>query len=320
MSKRYKHLTRRERDRIAVLTSRGVSIREVARELGRSPATISRELRRHTAEGEEYLPSQAHQEYQAQWSECHRRARLKEPAIRIYVRRKVGLGWSPEQIAGRLWEEKRLEISHEAIYQWIYAEARELIPHLPRAKPKRVSRRYRKHSRPRIPGRVSIWERPREVEDREQIGHWEVDTIHARGSKAVLVILTERKTRLMKLRYLPSRTALGVDGAIVRALGQYPRELRRTLTYDNGTENSQHRKTNATLGTQSYFCDPQAGWEKGTVENTIGLVRRYFPKNRSLDQVSAKEVQKVEKKLNNRPRKCLQFLTPKEAFQAARCT
>jgi IS30 family transposase len=227
---------------------------------------------------------------------------------------------SPEQVAGRIPLETGDTISHEAIYQWIYTEARELIRYLHRGRPKRVSRRYRKHSRPRIPGRISILERPAVVETRTESGHWEVDTIHSRGGEAVLVILTERKTRLVKLSYLPRRTALGVDTAIVRRLSQYPASLRRTLTYDNGTENSQHQKTNATLGTQSFFCHPQHGWEKGTVENSVGLVRRFFPKGTNFDQVTSEEVKWVERRLNRRPRKCLQFLTPTEAFRQERCT
>ena len=319
MSRHYKHLNREERDRLGILYAQGVSIRTIALELGRSPATVSRELRRNSGGGG-YLPGQAHRAARKRISRSHHRPRLKDPAIRAYVRRKIRCGLSPEQVAGRIARDTKSTVSHEAIYQWIYAEARELIRFLHRSRPKRVSRRYRKHSRPRIPGRISIVERPAVVETRSEPGHWEVDTIHSRGGEAVLVILTERKTRLVKLSYLHRRTARGVDAVIVRRLSQYPPALRKTLTYDNGTENSQHQKTNATLGTQSFFCHPQHGWEKGTVENSVGLVRRFFPKGTNFDQVTTDQVKQVERRLNRRPRKCLRFLTPTEAFHRERCT
>lgn len=319
MSRQYKHLSRRERDRIAILHAQEVPIRGIARELDRSPATVSRELRRNTHHGD-YLPGDAHRSADVRWSRSHQRSRLKGPTIESYVRRKIQSGLSPEQIAGRISIETENSISHEAIYQWIYAEAKELIRHLHRGRPKRVSRRFRKHSRPRIPGRISILQRPTVIETRTESGHWEIDTIWSRGGVAILVILTERKTRLVKLSHLPRRTALGVNAVIVRKLSQYPASLRKTLTYDNGTGNSQHQKTNATLGTRSFFCHPYHAWEKGTVENTVGLVRRFFPKGTNFDQVTPEEVKLVERRLNRRPRKCLQFLTPNEAFRLERCT
>lgn len=319
MPKLYKHLSLRERDQIGILHAQGVPIRGIARELDRSPGTVSRELRRNAYNGH-YLPGDAHRSADVRWCRSHQRPRLKDPAIESYVRRKLRSGLSPEQIAGRISIETEGSISHEAIYQWIYTEAKELIRYLHRGRPKRVSRRFRKHSRPRIPGRISILKRPAVVETRTESGHWEIDTIWSRGGVAILVILTERKTRLVKLSYLPRRTALGVDAAIVRKLSQYPASLRRTLTYDNGTENSQHQKTNATLGTRSFFCHPYHAWEKGTVENSVGLVRRFFPKGTNFDQVTPEEVKRVERRLNRRPRKCLQFLTPTEAFRRERCT
>lgn len=250
----------------------------------------------------------------------HRRPRLKAPALREYVRRKLRQGWSPEQIAGCLPnDELDLLISHEAIYQWIYAENRSMIVHLTRGHRKRRSRRFRKHSRSLIPSRVSIQERPAEVNKRQQVGHWEVDTVHSRGGEAVLAVLAERKTRYVKIQHLPLRSAKGLHLSIVRVLSQYPQHVRRSLTYDNGTENCAHLQTNVALGTQSYFCEPYHSWEKGTVENSIGLIRRYFPKGTNFTQVSNSQVQKVEKQLNSRPRKCLNYQTPAEAFRKECC-
>lgn len=319
----YKRLSIEERDRIAIWRGEGRSIRAIASQLGRDPSTVSRELRRNARgeRGEDYLPHLA--QWAAEWrmSHRHRRPRLKAPALRDYVRRKLRQGWSPEQIAGWLPnDELDLTISHEAIYQWIYTEARAMIAHLVRGHRKRQSRRFRKHSRSLIPSRVSIQERPAVVSERQQVGHWEVDTVHSRQGEAALAVLAERKTRYLKIRHLPLRSAKGVRLAVVRALSQYPPHLRRSLTYDNGTENCDHLKTNAALGTRSFFCEPYHSWEKGTVENSIGLIRRYFPKGTDFAQVSKNQVRWVEKQLNHRPRKCLNYQTPAEAFRKERCT
>lgn len=319
MPKSYKHLSRDERVLLAEYKKQGLSIREIARRLDRDPSTLSRELRRNADQG--YLASRAQKKAEQRWQDCHRRPRLKSSDLRAFVRRKLKQGWSPEQIAGRLRHEKREgRVSHEAIYQWVYNEARELYPCLARAHRKRLSRRFRKHSRSTIPGRVSIRERPAEIGTRQQAGHWEIDTIHSRTPGAVLLIATERKTRYLRLRKLMVRRARGLCRVLIQALGAYPPKMRRTLTYDNGHENLEHLKINIALGTRSFFCDPYQSWQKGTVENSIGLIRRYFPKTVDFAELSEKEIKWVERRLNDRPRKCLNYQTPKEAFKAECCT
>ena len=324
MPKPYRHLSQRERDMIAVLRSRGETLRAIARRLGRDPGTISRELRRNSPPVYRgyYLPHKPQARARRRWQDTHGRPRLKTARLAAYVRNRLLAGWSPELISGRL---RRLKlggrVSHEAIYQWIYLSHRDLIVCLARAHRKRLPRGHsRKHRRSHIPGRISIARRPARVARRNQAGHWEVDTAVSRRGPAALAVAAERKTRYTRIRRLPRKTARALAVALNRTLAQYPSRLRLSLTYDNGAENTDHRRVNAVLGTRSYFCAPFHSWEKGTVENTIGLVRRFFPKGTDFTRLPAHAITRVERWLNNRPRKCLNYQTPAEAFRRERCT
>jgi len=317
----YTHLTSHERDVLAVLRSNGHSLRQIAAVLRRAPSTLARELRRnappiHTGY---YLAHKAQHRAETRNCRAHQRRRLKHPSLRRYVAQRLRGGWSPELIAGR-WRRRHPEqpISHEAIYQWVYAEARHLIPCLVRAHRRRKPRGYsRKHRTTHIPSRVSIRQRPAHILWRRHVGHWETDTMISRASAVALQVTVERTARYTRLAQLPKRGAHEMRVALTRRLSRYPRPLRQTLTYDNGSENTEHVQTNAVLGTRSYFCEPFHSWERGTVENTIGLVRRFFPKQTDLAQLSRAQVQSVERWLNHRPRKCLGFRTPAEVFTAA---
>jgi len=317
----YTHLSHHERDLLAVLRSQGHSLRHIAHALGRTPGTVSRELRRNAPPVYTgyYLAHKAHQraEERARQARCHRR--LKSAVIRRAVVRGLRRGWSPELIAGRLKRRRPHQaISHEAIYQWVYTEARQCIPLLVRAHRRRKPRGYsRKHQHTHIPARVSIRQRPASVLGRRRIGHWETDTMVSRRSLQALQVTVERKTRYARLAPLTRKGAREMSTALTRRLSRYPQGMRRSLTYDNGSENTEHQRTNRVLGTRSYFCEPFHSWERGTVENTIGLVRRFFPKQTDLAQISKNRVQSVERWLNHRPRKCLGFQTPAEVFKAA---
>lgn len=320
----YQHLSAEERDIIAVLRSEGKSIRTIALALGRVPSTLSRELKRNAPPINTgyYLPHRAHARAILRNQASHRRPRLKTAAIRSYVRWGIQKGWSPELTAGR-WNKKHPEssISHEAIYQWIYTEERSLIPCLTHAHMRRKRKgQGKRHKSLHIPHRKAITERPEIVQTRTEAGHWEPDTVISRQSKAALLVTVERKTRYAKLRKLKAKAAKDVRIALNRTLSQYPEHLRRTLTYDNGSENVEHEKTNKVLKTSSYFCAPYHSWEKGTVENTIGLVRRFLPKKTDFSSVTIADLRRIENWLNNRPRKCLQFRTPAEAFREECCT
>lgn len=324
MPKSYQHLSQRERDMIAVLRSRGESLRAIARRLQRDPATISRELKRNSPPVHRgyYLPHKAGARATARWQTTHRRPRLKSARLLAYVRQRLLAGWSPELISGRL---KRLDlggrVSHETIYRWIYAEARDLIRCLARSHRRRLPRGHsRKHRRCHIPGRIPITRRPRRVNARRQAGHWEVDTAVSRRGPAVLAVAAERKTRYTRICRLKRKTARALAVALNRTLAQYPARLRLSLTYDNGSENTEHRHVNAVLGTRSFFCAPFHSWEKGTVENTIGLVRRFFPKGTDFTRLPVRAIKRVERWLNHRPRKCLDYQTPAEALRRECCT
>jgi IS30 family transposase len=324
MPRTYRHLSQRERDLIAVLKSRGESLRAIARRLKRDPGTISRELRRNSPPVHRgyYLPHKAQARARARWAATHRRARLKTARLAAYVRQRLAAGWSPELISGRL---KRLKlgasVSHETIYRFIYAEARELIHCLARSHRRRLPRGHsRRHRKSHIPGRISIGQRPARINRRRQAGHWEVDTAVSRAGPAALAVAAERKTRYTRLKRLPRKTARQLRVALNRSLSHYPARLRRSLTYDNGPENTEHQVINAALGTRSYFCEPFHSWEKGTVENTVGLVRRFYPKGTDFTRLPARAIKRLERWLNHRPRKCLDYQTPAEAFRRECCT
>lgn len=319
MNQSYKHLSLNEREKIAIWRGKGLSLREIARRLGRDPGTISRELKRNAPpiRPGRYLPIRAHLRSDDRNRRSRTHQRLKKPQIRRYVLKKLSLGWSPEQIAGRLpLEHPKLSISHEAVYQFIYYEARNLIPLLTRAHRKRLKRWHsRKHCKSHIPQRVPITRRPAIVKTRGQFGHWEADTAVSRQSKAALLVAVERKSRLVKLAPLARKGSSETRSGLNRRLARLPQGLRRSITYDNGSENVEHLRVNQVLKTRSYFCLPFHSWEKGTVENSIGLVRRVYPKKTDFAIIPPEDLLRLERLLNHRPRKCLHFKTPAEVFR-----
>jgi IS30 family transposase len=316
----YSHLTPDERDILANFRARGYSLRKIARLLKRHPSSLSRELRRNCApiyKGA-YLSSKAHQRAVARKSSACRRKRLKAAAVRKYVATKLSDRWSPELIAGRLRHDlPGHTISHEAIYQWVYLEARHLIPVLPKSHRRRKRRGYvrYKHTKALLPNRTPISARPRAVASRRVPGHWEVDTAGNHQTRRALLVIHERKSRLTKLRFLTRRGPALVQRHLIQALTPLPRRLRRSLTYDNGTENRYHQAVNLRLGTRSYFCAPYHSWEKGSVENTIGILRLRIPKSLNLDSLSHAELRLLEHWINTRPKKCLGYKTPAEVFK-----
>lgn len=325
--KSYNQLTQEERDTIAALYAQRVSLSEIARKLHRNKSTISREISRNKAPIRRvYGACRAHDKAKERKIQAGHRPRLKNATIRNYVKRHLRMGWTPEQIAGSFRiRYPQFTICVESIYRFIYdpeVRRREnFVSVLARAHRIRNHRGQRKtHRMSHIPERKSILERPEVVNNRRQPGHWETDTVVARSSVAALLTTVERKSRYIKLARLKRRTAKHVRIALNRTLSQYKKSLRRTITYDNGQENVEHVIVNRTLGTRSYFCQPFHSWEKGTVENTIGILRRTYPKKTNFDLVSAADVKRLERKLNNTPRKVLHYRTPKEVFNQLRCT
>jgi IS30 family transposase len=248
----------------------------------------------------------------------HQRERLRDPRLRGYARKQLGRGWSPERITGRWKILGRGRVSHEAIYQWVYVQARDLIPCLVRAHRRRLRRgNSSKHKSSHIPSRTPISKRPANVLKRRQAGHWEADTMVSRQSGEALQVLVERKARNTRLRKLQARGAAEMRKAMNRSLSHCPKHLLLSVTYDNGSENVQHERVNRTLGTKSYFCEPFHSWEKGSVENAAGLVRRHLPKKTDFAKVSADRIKRTERWINGLPRKCLGFKTSAEAWRQA---
>lgn len=321
MPKTYKHLTIHERDLLSVLKSKGKSLRDIANILKRSPSTLSRELRRNAPKVRRgyYLAHRAQERSDHRNCLSRTHPRLKAPKTRSLVRRKLKTGWSPEIISGWLWKEHpKLYVSHEAIYQWIYTQAREWIPYLVRAHKRRKLKGQSKHHRVlHVPDRVSIKKRPKHVQKRCQIGHWETDTMISRASPETIQVTVERKSRFTRLAKLRHKVARQMSSALNRRLSRYSKRCRLTITYDNGPENHEHMRTNRILGTRSYFCEPYHSYEKGTVENTVGLVRRFLPKKTDFSKISKSNIRRIENWLNHRPRKCLGFKTPAEVFNTA---
>jgi IS30 family transposase len=319
--RQYNQLSLDERDHIAVYRAQGLSLCEIARRLKRNKGTISRELRRNKAPiYDAYGACRAQKQAKKRKHEAGQRPRLKNGRIRAYVKRHLRLGWSPEQIAGRLHQRHpEMSICVESIYCYIYdfrTRCQEnFVPYLVRAHRRRLLRGHRHtHREPHIPERISILERPNSVNARRQFGHWETDTVIARTSHAALSVIVERTSRLTKIHKLPRRTARHVRSALTRSLSHYPRHVRRTITYDNGQENVEHALVNKVLGTRSFFCEPFHSWEKATVENTIGIIRRTYPKKTNFDKVTKADIKRLERRLNNRPRKILNYKTPREVF------
>jgi transposase, IS30 family len=316
--KKYTHLSSEERVLMSVLHAKQTSIGEIARELKRSKSTISRELNRPTTvfyRGT-YLGESSQKNYTRKWKSVHKRKRLKSPIVEKYVLERLRLYWSPELIAGRIKKDLNVNISYEAIYQYIYDGKRDLVRYLPR---KHLARKriwqYRKRRKSNIKNRVDIDFRPKEANERKEFGHFEADTvISKRESSSALLVIADRKTRLTKIRKLTRKTSSQANSQIIFALNEYNVSQIHSITYDNGTEFCGHEFVNKTLQTKSYFCKAYHAWEKGTVENINGLIRRFFPKKTDFDTITEKEIEFMENWINNRPMKILKFKTPLECY------
>lgn len=313
----YEQLSLDERCAIAGLHADGHSIRQIAARLDRSASTISRELKRNTGAQVGYKPGYADEQA---WARRWRGSRLaRQPILRQFVLDRLAMGWSPEQVAGRLTRDKSsMRISHESIYRFIDAQMRRTNTfgwrhYLPQAKSKRGWRRRLHRPIEHIKDRVSIESRPAHVNSRRQSGHWEADLLHPRKSGAAILVAQERTTRYTLLAKQPGKHAQPVVDRIKLWFGALPVQLRRSLTQDNGPEFFEHHQLNL-IGVKTYFCKPHSPWQKGGIENTNGRIRRYIPRGTDPDSFSDADLQSLAHRLNNTPRKCLGFKTPAEAF------
>jgi IS30 family transposase len=317
-----------EREEIARLDGH-VSVREIARQIGRDPATVSRELARNRSGDGRYRPSVAQQRTDER-ARAGGQARPAKLAVNLRLRREVQArlreNHSPEQIAKRLREDfpddPEMWVSHETIYQSLYVQGRgglrrELTACLRTGRALRKPRRQAqaRTSRERIKDMVLISDRPPEVADRAVPGHWEGDLIMGAANKSAIGTLVERTTRFVMLLHLPGdHGAEAVQNAMVHAMADLPEFLRRTLTWDQGIEMVNHAEIAKATGLEIYFCDPASPWQRGTNENTNGLLRQYFPKGSDLSFWGPGFLEKVAAEMNNRPRKTLNWRTPAEAL------
>ena len=310
----YKQLTYEQRVEIHALLKAEQTQTQIAEIIGVSKSTVCRELKRNTGlKG--YRPKQANQQalYRRRRAEKHIRFtdEVKEDVIK-YLKQ----DWSPEQISGRLKVLNKATVSHETIYQFVINDqinGGELYKHLRLGRKKRRKRIKTNDRRGQIPNRISIDKRPAVVDNKELIGDWEVDTIIGQNHKGALVTAVERKLKFTCISHVRKREADLVTRALIHMLKPYQAFV-HTLTGDNGKEFSEHQKISGTLNAQFYFAHPYSSWERGLNENTNGLIRQYFPKKSSLVSVNKEQIIDVQNKLNNRPRKSLNFLTPTELF------
>lgn len=319
-------LTLAEREEISRGLCAGLSARQIAAQLGRQPSTVTREIARN-GDRSKYRAGVA--DSQA-WSRARRPKVCKlgsNPRLQRAVAAKLRLDWSPEQISGWLRQafpdDERMQVSHETIYRSLFIQARgvlkkQLLGHL---RSKRKMRRSKHAStagqqRGQIVDAVSIRERPAEIEDRAVPGHWEGDLI-AGSNNSHISTLVERQSRFTVLVKVTGKDTKTVVTALKKHIRKLPAELRRSLTWDRGMEMAQHKDFSIATDVQVYFCDPQSPWQRGTNENTNSLLRQYFPKGTDLSEHSQAHLNKIARRLNQRPRKTLGFQTPADKLQAS---
>ena len=313
--KPYRQLTSEERYALQALRKQGCGWAEIGRVLGRHRSTISRELRRNRRSDGGYDPRTADQRARMRRSRSRRNQRITtEDWARVLEC--LTEQWSPEQIAGRLTLKGRLRISHETIYRYLWRNKRRggtHYKHLRQAGKKRRKRYGAYDSRGRLAGKRHISERPASVETRMHIGHWEIDTVLGSG-RPCIVTLVERSTGYLMIGKLPNRTVAALNQAVLRLINAAPLPV-ETITADNGTEFHGYKALEEATGVRFYFATPHHSWERGTSENTNGLIRQYLPKRTSMARISHAACDRIADRLNDRPRKRLDYLTPKEAYE-----
>ena len=316
-------LSQAEREEVSRGVVAGLSMRSIAAALGRAASTVSREIRRNG--GRRYY--RANQADKTAWDRARRPKTCKlahNRALANTVAKKLQLEWSPRQIAGWLKRsyphDEAYQVSHETIYRTLYIQARgalkkELLQHLRRT---RVMRRSRHHTQKtanhgRITGTVSISERPAEVEDRAVPGHWEGDLVFG-SNNSQIATLVERHSRYVMIAKVKGKDSETVINALIKQAHKLPRELYKSLTWDRGKEMADHKRFSLETDIKVYFCDPQSPWQRGSNENTNGLLRQYFPKGMDLSNVHQNRLNAVARRINERPRETLNFATPAERF------
>jgi len=319
----YTRLSVQEREELRVGLAQGLSLRAIASGLGRSASTLSREVRRNSAETGVYRAVRAQRYAQDRRARCRCRRLDENERLRGWVFERLRCYWSPQEIAQALKRsfayEPEMRLSHEALYTYLYvlprgALRRELLACLRQHHQRRRPRSRGADRRGHITDMISIEERPAEVADRTVPGHWEGDLLMGRANRSALGTLVERTTRSLILVPLKSKQAPEVRKAYAREMKSLPRQMRLSLTYDRGKEMAEHRLFTQQTQMQVYFAHPQSPWERGTNENTNGLLRQFFPKGTDFSKLSRREIKRVQHLMNERPRAVLDWRSPYEAF------
>ena len=317
-------ITIEEREKILYYLSRDTSYRQIAQYLDRSHTTISREVKRNRKEGE-YSPSFAEGRTRNRFSRCGRKRKIDQN-LELFeeVFNKLFQKWSPEQISGYLKNKYKgnlqMQISHESIYQYIYAKAKgelkkQFLKYLRHKGRKNKNRKLSYEKRGQIPDAVSIHLRPEEVEDRRVPGHWEGDLVMGKDHKTAIGVLVERTTRYVFITPLKAKKAVDVREAFSHHFLDVPDFLKKSLTYDRGKEMVQHKAFTQDTKIPVYFADPHSPWQRGSCENTNGLIRDFFPKGTDFSKVTNEELKHVQHMLNERVRKTLNWKTPEYMFK-----
>lgn len=313
----YKQLTEGDRYTLAALKRQGLSFTKIAEAMNRHRSTIYREVKRNSCwiiDGS-YRPTKAQRRTRARRRRSRRNQHFTHQDYKE-VRQLIRKDWSPEQITGHLKDEGKRCFSHETIYQYIWRDKRQggtLWKHL-RCAQKRRRKRYNAYdSRGRLVGKRNIAERPAEIETRQTQGHWEIDTVMGKGSKHCIITLVERKTGYTLIGQLNDRTTKSLNKRTIKLMNRMPGKF-KTITSDNGTEFNQYKVIEQATNCPFYFANPHHSWERGTNENTNGLIRQYLRKGTSMEGLTQQQCDRIAAKLNARPRKRLGYKTPQECF------
>lgn len=324
-NKKYIRLTWAEREKISQGIYAVEKTKDIASRLGRHPSTIGREIKKQVKRKRWCYSAIKGQEIAKENNikKGRKKKIFKCEELRDYINKKLIKKWSPEEIAKRLKldypNNMNMRISHESIYQYIYCLPKgelkkELMAGLRRERRSRISRKAAHSRKPGIKDIISISERPEEVKDRIVPGHWEGDLIVGKMHNSAIGTLVERTTRLTLIVPLKSKDSLEVAKSFALAFKRIPKQFVKTLTYDRGSEMTKHKEFTKETKIRVYFADPHSPWQRGTNENTNGLIRQYFPKKTDFSKISSSEIKRAEQELNSRPRKVLGFYTPSEKF------
>lgn len=324
--KKHKRLSLKERVIIQTLLEENKSKSFIAKKLNRSRSTITREVNKWVAN-----PNDKYDATLADWlakDDYLNKRNLDKigthSSLRFYVYKRLLKNWSPEQISGRIKidfpNDSVMTISHEAIYMHIYSHPqaslnKKLIKLLPYQKSRRRKPKHRRKKGSKIKDQINISQRPEHIENRQEIGHWEGDLVIGKAQKSDIGTIVERKSRYTLIIGLKNRTTKSVTRAFAKELNRFSNQITKTMTYDNGTEMADHKWLSENTKMDIYFANPYASWERGTNENTNGLIRRYLPKKTDFKSVDYRQLKSIQSKLNNRPRKVLGFKTPLEVLE-----